>query len=170
VTYDIHSLLTNYLTDNDNASVDFITYQRQWPGTPTRTELWDQAEQWSNHQVEIADTPNNGHPITITVLDDNTPPKQAMWERVLADYTPSNHPSHIACAPPDGNKPPPGIRGAITLRNRLILSTIFRFVVAHVGVAVSLRPQGHIPILYRYDKYLLLLHSSAAQLLFLQRP
>jgi hypothetical protein len=98
VTYDIHGLLMTYLTNNDNASVDFIAYQWRWPGTPTRTELRDQATQWSNRQVEIADTPNNGHP---PILDNNASPKQVMWERVLTDYTPSNHPSHIACAPPD---------------------------------------------------------------------
>ena len=112
MTYNIRSLLLTYLTDNNNASIDLITFQRRWPGTPTRTELREQAEQWSIRQVEIADTPNNGHP---TVLDDDTPPKQAMWERVLADYNPSNHPSHIACAPPDGNKTPLSIQGAISV-------------------------------------------------------
>jgi len=33
VTFDIQQLITNYLTDHDSASVDFITYQRRWPGT-----------------------------------------------------------------------------------------------------------------------------------------
>jgi hypothetical protein len=75
-------------------------------------ELKDQVEQWStqteiadtsNNGQEIADTPNNGHP---NLLDDDTPPKQVMWEKILADYSPSNHPSHIAYAPHDGNNPP----------------------------------------------------------------
>ena len=109
----------NYLTDHNSASVDFIAYQRQWLGTPTQTELKDQADLWSaqteiaetpNNRLEIADTPNNRQS---NLLDDDTPPKQVMWEKILADYSPSNHPSHIACAPPDGNKPPPGIQGAI---------------------------------------------------------
>jgi hypothetical protein len=81
-----------------------------------------------NNGPEIAETPNNRH---VTLPDDDTPPKQAMWEQILTDYTPSNHPSHIACAPPDGNKPPPGIQGAIAMRHRLVTSTIFRFAVAH---------------------------------------
>ena len=125
-----------YLTDHDLASVDLITYQRQWPGTPIQTEIRDQAELWST-QTEIANTPNNGQEIADTPnnrhtnLSDDTPPKQAMWEKILADYTPSNHPSHIACAPPDSNKPPPGIQGTIAMRHRLITSTLFRFAVAH---------------------------------------
>jgi len=137
VTFDIRQLITNYLTDHDLASVDLIAYQRRWPGTPTRMELRDQADLWSaqteiadtlNNGPEIADTPNNRHPI---LLDVDTPPKQVMWERILADYTPSNHLSHIACAPPDGNKPPPGIQGAIAMRHHLITSTIFRLAIAH---------------------------------------
>jgi hypothetical protein len=59
VTFDIRQLITIYLTDHDSASVDLIAYQRRWPGTPTRTELREQADLWSA-QVEIADTPNNG--------------------------------------------------------------------------------------------------------------
>jgi hypothetical protein len=54
-----------------------------------------------------------------------------MWAHIQQDYTPSNRPSHIACTPPDSNKPPPAIRAAITHRNRLISSTIFHFAVAH---------------------------------------
>jgi len=137
VTFDIRQLITNYLTDHDSASVDFIAYQRQWLGTPTWTELRDQAELWSA-QMEIANTPNNGQKIADTpnnrhtnLLDDDTPPKQAMWEKILVDYTSSNHPSYIACMPPDGNKPPPGIQGAIAMRHRLITSTLFHFTVAH---------------------------------------
>jgi hypothetical protein len=58
-------------------------------------------------------------------------PKVAMWAQIQRDYTPFNHPSHIACTPPDSNKPPPAIRAAIAHRNCLISSTIFRFAVAH---------------------------------------
>ena len=62
--------------------------------------------------LEIANTPNNGQP---SLLNDDTPPKQVMWEKILADYSPSNHPSQLTCAPPDGNKPPSGIQGAIAM-------------------------------------------------------
>ena len=27
----------------------------------------------------------------------NVTPKDAMWKKIHQDYTPSNHPSHIAC-------------------------------------------------------------------------
>ena len=47
----------------------------------------------SNNGPEIANTPNNGH---ANLLDNDTSPKQAMWEKILMDYTSSNHPSHIA--------------------------------------------------------------------------
>jgi hypothetical protein len=115
----------------------YIHDQQRWPGTPTRTELRDQADLWSaqaeiadtpNNRPEIAKTPNNRH---ITLLDDDTPPKQVMWEQILMDYTPSNHPSHIACAPPDGNKPPSGIQGTITIHHCLVTSTLFRVAVTH---------------------------------------
>jgi hypothetical protein len=64
-------------------------------------ELRDQVDLWStqveiadtpNNRPEIANTPNNGH---ANLLDDDTSPKQAMWEKILTDYTSSNHPSHI---------------------------------------------------------------------------
>jgi len=58
-------------------------------------------------------------------------PKVAMWACIRRDYTPSNHPSHIACTTPDGNKPPPAIQAAIAHRNRLISSTIFCLTIAH---------------------------------------
>jgi hypothetical protein len=140
VTFDIRQLITSYLTDHELASVDFIAYQRRWPGTPTRMELREQADLWSaqaeiadtpNNGPEIADTPNNGHDGHVTLLDNDTPPKQVTWEQILMDYTPSNHPSHIAYVPPEGNKPPPGIQGTIAMRHRLVTSTLFRLAIAH---------------------------------------
>jgi hypothetical protein len=100
-------------------------------------ELRDQVDLWStqveiadtpNNRLEIANTPNNGH---ANLLDNDTSPKQAMWEKILMDYTSSNHPSHIAWVPPDGSKPPLGIQGAIAMRHHLITSTLFHVAVAH---------------------------------------
>jgi hypothetical protein len=71
-------------------------------------ELKDQADLWSA-QAETADTPNNGPEIADTptnrcanLFNDDTPPKQAMWEKILMDYTPSDHPSHIVSPPRPG--------------------------------------------------------------------
>ena len=73
MTFDIQDLITSYLTNHNTASIDLITYQQQWLGTPTRLELRNQAEQWSI-QIEIAKTSNNGQPNPLN----NTPPKQVM--------------------------------------------------------------------------------------------
>jgi hypothetical protein len=122
ITFDIQELITTYLTDQGSASIDLIAYQWCWPGTPTRMELKEQAEQQWSAQAEIADASNNGQEIANTsnngltnLLDDNTPPKQVMWEKILMDYSPSNHPSHIACPPADRNKPPLGIQEATAM-------------------------------------------------------
>src|SRR6266851_5449729 len=54
-----------------------------------------------------------------------------MWAKIHTDYTPSNHPSHIACTPPINNKPPPVIIAAAASRNCLISSTLIHLAVAH---------------------------------------
>ena len=54
-----------------------------------------------------------------------------MWKHIREDYTPSNHPSHIACALPEGNLPPPAIRAAVKHGSRRITSTIFQLATTH---------------------------------------
>jgi hypothetical protein len=108
-------LLYNYLTSHPSASIEIRSCERAWLGSRLRVEI---------KRIAITEeTPE----IPKTEMD----PKAAMWTRIQWDYTPSNHPSHITCAPPDGNKPPPAIRAAIAHRNCLISSTIFHFAVTH---------------------------------------
>jgi hypothetical protein len=118
ITYDTCAVLLDYINRFELNTVQFLNFSRLWPGFPDRKELWSL------------------HPALDTLLEreslpDDVTPKQAMWDRIKADYTPSNHPSHIACKTPDGNKPPPAIRAAIQSHDRLITSTIFRFALAH---------------------------------------
>jgi len=58
-------------------------------------------------------------------------PRTVMWEKILADYVPTTHPSHIVCTPPSDPTPPPAILTTAKCQNHLISSTIFRFTVAH---------------------------------------
>jgi hypothetical protein len=51
--------------------------------------------------------------------------------QIRANYTPSTHPSHSACAPLEGNKPAPAIRAAIKARHRLVFTTIPRLATGH---------------------------------------
>jgi hypothetical protein len=112
ITYDTCAILIDFLDRYDTNTVCFRTDLRSWPGFPDCAEL------------------RSVHPMLNTLLEsqsspDNVTPKQAMWNRIKAEYTPSDHPSHIACKTPDGNKPPPAIRAAIESHNRLIMSSIF---------------------------------------------
>jgi len=112
---DTRRLLYKYLTSHPSASVDIHSCKRAWLGSRLRAEI---------KRITIREEPPE-------LPEAEMEPKAAMWARIQWDYTPSTHPSHIACAPPDGNKPPPAIRAAIAHCNRLICSTIFRFAVAH---------------------------------------
>jgi hypothetical protein len=91
-------LLYTYLTAHPSAFIEICSCERAWLG--------------SRHRVEIRRIATTEKPLEITEVE--MEPKVAMWARIQWDYTPSTHPSHIACAPPDSNKPPPTIRAAIT--------------------------------------------------------
>ncbi len=58
-------------------------------------------------------------------------PKQAMWGKIQANYTPSPHPSHIACHPPTDNSPSPAMIAVAAFPNHLISTTIPRLTVSH---------------------------------------
>ena len=70
------------------------------------------------------------HPLPPPSRDTLTP-KRAMWDTYTADYTPSNHPSHVACSPPHDATLPPAILAAAAHENRLISTTIVRFATGH---------------------------------------
>jgi hypothetical protein len=115
LSHDSHTLILTLLETNNRASITLRTFDRTWPGTPTKAEIWSITKR--------ADT--------IPLHPDNITPNSAMWKCLYDDYTPSNHPSHIICTPPDGNKPPPAILAAIDANNHLVFSTIIRLSVAH---------------------------------------
>jgi len=62
---------------------------------------------------------------------EDTFPKDAMWAHLLVDYTPSNHPSHIAYAPPNPLALPPAITAVLKTQNQLMVSTMFQLTVTH---------------------------------------
>jgi hypothetical protein len=68
------------------------------------------------------------------------PPKEVMWRRIREDYTPSNHPSTIACVPPQGNKLPPAILAATSCNDRTVSCTIPHLITNHYfGADYSIR-------------------------------
>jgi hypothetical protein len=81
-------LLYEYLTAHPHASVDIRSCKRAWLRSRLRAEI---------KRIAITEEPPE-------LSEAEMEPKAAMWARIQRDYTPSNHPSHIACAPPDGNK------------------------------------------------------------------
>jgi len=85
------------------------TCEWKWPGSHTKAEL-------RRNQEDIGQT--------LAWEDRELTPKERMWARICMDYTPSTHPSHAACAPPEGNKPTPAIWAAVKARHRLIFTTI----------------------------------------------
>jgi len=100
LAHDICSSISTYLDADPHTSFTLRTFNRTWPGTPSKAEIRD--------LVEKTDTQNS--------LED-TSPKDAMWAHLLVDYTPSDHPSHIACAPPNPSALPPAITVALETHN-----------------------------------------------------
>jgi len=111
----VHCLLYNYLTSHPSASIEIHSCEWAW----LRSRLW----------TEIKRIITMEEPPEIPKVEMDS--KAAMWAHIQRDYTLSNHPSYIACSPPDGNKPPPMIRATIAHHNCLICFTIFHFTVAH---------------------------------------
>ena len=77
---------------SDTHTIDLNYYEQNWPGSLSKQDLWDMHEDLAS----LFQLPAGIADIT---------PKEAMWAKIHQDYTLSNHPSHIACQPPDGNKP-----------------------------------------------------------------
>ena len=85
-----------------------------------------------------------GNPHPSDVLPGDTLPRDTMWEHIVrADYTPTNHPAHIACTEPERDVLLPAIQAAVDTKNHLVMSTIFRLAVAHcfdADYSVRFRP------------------------------
>ena len=54
-----------------------------------------------------------------------------MWQKIKDEYVPINHPSALACQPPDNGKPVAAIRGALKTHSRIITSSIIRIATGH---------------------------------------
>ena len=70
-------------------------------------------------------------------LDDAVPPdrKEEMHREWAASYSPSARSSHKTCRPPDGNRPPPFIRGALSRGNRRLFSAAVQLATGHAFTA-----------------------------------
>ena len=120
ITYDTHLLIAQYLDNDVTTSLSLRTYHPTWPGAPTPR---DRSELTSSLERE-AIGPQNPNPHDV-------PPTEAMWRRIRTDYTPSTHPSTVACVLPDGNKLPPTIRAVALCKDRAISCTIPCLIMNH---------------------------------------
>jgi hypothetical protein len=109
ITYDTRALITLHLDTSPANTFTLRTCERNWPGSHTKTEL-------KKNQEDIGQT--------LACEDWELTPKEHMWAKIHSDYTPSTHPSHAACAPPEGNKPAPAIWAAIKACHHLVFTTI----------------------------------------------
>ena len=127
ITYDTRILIAQYLDSNMTTSLSLRTYHPTWLGAPSPR---DRSVLTSLVECEaIGPTPIH-----------DLPPKEVMWRRIREDYTPSNHPSTIACVPPQGNKLPPAILAATSCNDRTVLCTIPRLITNHYfGADYSIR-------------------------------
>ena len=127
ITYDTRILIAQYLDSNVTTSLSLRTYHPTWLGAPSPQ---DRSVLTSLVECEaIGPTPIH-----------DLPPKEVMWRRIREDYTPSNHPSTIACVPPQGNKLPPAILAATSCNDRTVSCTIPRLITNHYfGADYSIR-------------------------------
>ena len=98
---DSHHLLSAYLSSHLDSSITLRSFDWSWSGWP-----------FKNQHLEIATL----QPLTLPTKMERTP-KQAMWDQILADYTPSTHPAHIACTPPVDSTLPPATLAAAQVDN-----------------------------------------------------
>jgi hypothetical protein len=127
ITYDTRLLIAQYLDNDVTTSLSLCTYHPTWPGAPTPKDR------------SVLNPLVDGEAIGPTPLTD-VPPKEVMWRRIRADYTPSDHPSTIACVPPQGNKLPPAMLAAVSCKDRIISCTIPRLITNHYfGADYSIR-------------------------------
>jgi len=127
ITYDTRLRIAQYLDSDVTTSLSICTYHPTWPGAPTPQ---DRSMLTSLVEREAID-PEPIH---------NIPPKEAMWQRIRADYTPSNHPSTVACVPPQGNRLPPAMLATTSCKDRIVTCTIPRLITNHYfGADYSLR-------------------------------
>jgi hypothetical protein len=109
ITYDTRALITIHLDSSPTNTFTIRMCERNWPGSHTKVEL-------KRNQEDITRT--------LAWEDQELTLKECMWAKICLDYTPSTHPSHTACTPPEGNKPALAIWVAIKARHHLVFATI----------------------------------------------
>jgi hypothetical protein len=114
---DSHHLLTAYLSSCPDLSVSLYTFSWSWSGCQ------------STHKTKHMELLTL-HPLPPPTWETLTP-KKAMWDSILTNYTPLNHPSHIACTPSVNPSLPPTILAVTQSGNHLISSTIFCLATGH---------------------------------------
>ena len=119
LTYDTRALILGYLDSHDPLTIIFRHFHRAWPGAPSSADIHGLSNNLDSH----ADTPP--HPIH------GITPKEAMWNRIRADYNPSDRPSHMACICPIGNSLAPAVKAAVRKHSRRLTSLICQLCTGH---------------------------------------
>jgi hypothetical protein len=119
ITYDIQSLMLEYLRNHDSLTITFRYFHRAWLGAPSREDI----QGLSADLDSLMGTPP--HPIH------GITPKEAMWTHIWANYIPSDQPSHMACVIPNGNALAPAVKAAVAKRSCCLTSLICQLCTGH---------------------------------------
>ena len=95
LTHEVHALFDTHLHTNAY-TLNIHTFDRRWPETPSKVELWNMAQELDQLVVE---------PLPSSLSN----PKQTMWSHIHMDYSSFPKPSHIACDEPSDPTPLPAI-------------------------------------------------------------
>jgi hypothetical protein len=89
---------------------------------------WDESNASKREALGILDTQEDAHP-----THTDTDRKAEMYDEWHADYTaiPHHKPYHQSCTPPDSNRPPPFIRGALSRGARRLYTAAIQLTTGH---------------------------------------
>jgi hypothetical protein len=104
--------MVEYLDSIDSLIITFRNFHRAWPGASSPGDIQGLLTELDSS----ADLPP--HPIH------GSTPKETMWHWIRTDYTPSDHPSHMACVIPHGNTLTPALKAATAKKSRHLTSLI----------------------------------------------
>ncbi len=124
ISYDTQSLIAAYLTASITNTLTIQHYCRTWPGA-LKKDL---------HEFPLLTAALHDALATASTLPPrptDTTPKAAMWACICTDYTPSTHPSHVTCVPPDSNALAPVVQATADSGNQTVCSTLLRLALEH---------------------------------------